>query len=160
MRRRKARKARTWPPLPNEACFEVRNTVAGEHEKQLSIVTPAREILMKISGTKAWTATFSIHNQSEEHMQRSTIMAGAAALLLSASTAFAAPCATGTTGKMEKSSKVDGASTTNVSPGAKAESPGTVGALNNVGSNTATSPNDVAKQTEGKPTAAQQGNDC
>jgi hypothetical protein len=97
-------------------------------------------------------------------MQRSTTLTGAAAiLLLTASTAFAAPCATGTAGKsasMEKSSKVDGASTGNVSPGAKAESPGTVGAMNNVGSNTATSPNDVAKQTEGKPTAAQQGNDC
>ncbi|GJD31657.1 hypothetical protein PMNALOAF_2919 [Methylobacterium adhaesivum] len=97
-------------------------------------------------------------------MQRSTTLTGAAAiLLLTASTAFAAPCATGTAGKsasMEKSSKVDGASTGNVSPGAKTESPGTVGAMSNVGSNTATSPNDVAKQTEGKPTAAQQGNDC
>lgn len=97
-------------------------------------------------------------------MQRSTTLTGAAAiLLLSAASAFAAPCATGTAGKsasMEKSSKVDGDATTNVTPGAKAESPGTVGAMNNVGTNTATSPSDVAKQTEGKPTAAQQGNDC
>ncbi|MCJ2081510.1 hypothetical protein [Methylobacterium sp. J-090] len=97
-------------------------------------------------------------------MQRSTTLTGAAAiLLLSATTAFAAPCATGTAGKsasMEKSSKVDGGATGNVTPGAKAESPGTVGAMNNVGSNTATSPSDVSKQAEGKPTAAQQGNDC
>jgi hypothetical protein len=97
-------------------------------------------------------------------MLRSTKLAGAAAILMLSSTAvFAAPCATGTAGKSaasEKSSKVDGASTGNVSPGAKAESPGTVGAMNNAGSNTATSPSDVAKQAEGKPTAAQQGNDC
>lgn len=91
----------------------------------------------------------------------------AAALMLTAGTAFAAPCATGTTSSMkdksasmEKSSKVDGGSTTNVTPGAKAESPGTVGAMNNVGANTATSASDVAKQQDGKPTAADAAKGC
>ena len=66
-----------------------------------------------------------------------------AALMLTATTAFAAPCATGTTSTMkaksaamDKSSNVDGGTNTKVTPGAKAESPGTVGAMNNVGANT------------------------
>lgn len=94
-------------------------------------------------------------------MRKLTTLAGASAILmLTAATAIAAPCATGTAGKsaQDKSSNVDGGSTAKVTPGAKAESPGTVGAMNNVGA-TATSPADVQKQQEGKPTAAQQGAD-
>lgn len=70
-----------------------------------------------------------------------------AAVLLSASAAVAAPCATGTTtnaqgqdaakgASKDTSSKVDSDSTAKTSPGAKAESPGTVGAMNQAGSNT------------------------
>jgi len=60
-----------------------------------------------------------------------------AMLALSASLAVAAPCNVGTTtnastGK-DASSNVDGGSTAKVTPGAKAESPGTVGAMNNTG---------------------------
>ena len=68
----------------------------------------------------------------------------------------AAPCAVGTTtdstGKAtakNASSNVDGGSTAKVSPGAKAESPGTVGALNNLGANTTPS-KDEAKPAVGK----------
>ena len=95
-------------------------------------------------------------------MQRFTTLAGAGAILmLTAATAIAAPCSTGTTAnKMDKSSTVDPKSTSNVSPGAKAESPGTVGAMNNAGTATATSASDVAKQSDGKPTAAQQADGC
>lgn len=91
-------------------------------------------------------------------MRQLSKLAGASAILmLTAATAFAAPCATGTAGKsaQDKSSAVEPGSTAKVTPGAKAESPGTVGAMNNVGANTATSASDVAKQQEGKPTAAQ-----
>ncbi|MCJ2033081.1 hypothetical protein [Methylobacterium sp. J-068] len=98
-------------------------------------------------------------------MSRLTTLAGTAFILgLSATTAFAAPCSTGSTGQnpsqADKSSKVEPGSTGNVTPGAKAESPGTVGALNGVGTDRATSPSDVAKQTEGKPTAAQKAEGC
>lgn len=95
-------------------------------------------------------------------MQRFTTLASAGALLmLTAGAALAAPCSTGTTaGKAEKSSNVDPNSTSKVTPGAKAESPGTVGAMNNAGTATANSANDVAKQSDGKPTAAQQADGC
>ncbi len=81
----------------------------------------------------------------------------AAAALGSVSTAsLAAPCQVGTTtnahgqhGSSDKSSKADGASDTKVTPGAKAESPGTVGALNNVGSNTQPGANEK-KPAEGQ----------
>ena len=68
------------------------------------------------------------------------------AILLSASAAAAAPCATGTTsgpaseaahtqlGK-DATSNVDGGSKNKTTPGAKAESPGTVGAMQNTGAN-------------------------
>lgn len=61
-----------------------------------------------------------------------------ATVTLFAPSAFAAPCNVGTTTNMSGSSKdtssnVDGGTTANVTPGAKGESPGTVGALNNVG---------------------------
>ena len=76
--------------------------------------------------------------------------------LLAAGAAAAAPCAVGTTtdstGKTnakDTSSNVDGGATAKVSPGAKAESPGTVGAMNNVGANTRPAPNE-AKPAEGK----------
>lgn len=68
----------------------------------------------------------------------------------------AAPCAVGTTidnrGKAvsnDTSSNVDGGSTAKVTPGAKAESPGTVGALNNVGAGTVPTKDEV-KPAEGK----------
>ncbi|MDP4025710.1 hypothetical protein Q8W71_24040 [Methylobacterium sp. NEAU 140] len=99
-------------------------------------------------------------------MTKTTTLAGAALLLLSTA-AFAAPCSTGTTvnrsSDASKSSTVDPNATANTTPGAKSESPGTVGAMNNAGSATPTSPGDVQRQSEGKPTAAQAakgGNDC
>ncbi|MHC2018600.1 hypothetical protein [Methylobacterium sp. CM6247] len=97
--------------------------------------------------------------------QISKLIGASAIVMLSSAMAFAAPCATGSTadGKAamnDKSSKVDPGATGNVSPGAKAESPGTVGAMNNVGANTATSASDVAKQQDGKPTAADATKGC
>lgn len=94
-------------------------------------------------------------------MSKLTSLIGAGVLVIASATAsFAAPCATGTAGQkaaQDKSSNVEPGSTAKVSPGAKAESPGTVGAMNNVGAASgATSAQDVAKQGEGKPTAAQQ----
>ncbi|AWN41987.1 hypothetical protein [Methylobacterium durans] len=95
-----------------------------------------------------------------------TVTTIAGALLLMSSAAMAAPCSTGTTvgnqAKQDKSSNVDPGSTSKVSPGAKAESPGTVGAMNNAGSTTATSAADVKRESEGKPTAQQQASkdDC
>lgn len=94
-------------------------------------------------------------------MIKHTTLAGAIALVFVSSTAFAAPCATGTTvsrnDDASKASNVDPSTTAKTSPGGKAESPGTVGAMNNAGSasTTATSPGDVQRQSEGKPTAAQ-----
>ena len=68
----------------------------------------------------------------------------------------AAPCAVGTTtnnmdktGSNDTSSNVDGGSSAKVTPGAKAESPGTVGAMNNVGASTVPT-KDEAKPAEGK----------
>lgn len=98
--------------------------------------------------------------------QISKLVGAGAIVMLSSAMALAAPCATGSTagadGKMtnDKSSRVEPGSTGNVSPGAKAESPGTVGAMNNVGANTATSASDVAKQQDGKPTAADAAKGC
>lgn len=73
-------------------------------------------------------------------MPRFTTLIGAATILaLTATTSFAAPCAVGTTTSSkgpttkDTSSNVEGGSTEKVTPGAKGESPGTVGALNNVG---------------------------
>ncbi|MFK5600628.1 hypothetical protein ACFZ8E_27150 [Methylobacterium sp. HMF5984] len=94
-----------------------------------------------------------------------TLSGAAAILMLTAGASFAAPCAVGTTTNMEgkassgdKSSMVDGTSAAPKSPGAKAESPGTVGALNNVGAGT------KAADGEKKPTEGQVmkpgSNDC
>ncbi|GJD50681.1 hypothetical protein OPKNFCMD_3426 [Methylobacterium crusticola] len=93
---------------------------------------------------------------------RIVTLAGACALLvLGSAGAMAGPCAPGQTGKSaDRSSNVDPPATASVSPGAKAESPGTVGAMQGVGSQTATSPSDVSKQSRGEKTAAQQANDC
>jgi hypothetical protein len=80
---------------------------------------------------------------------------------LSASFAMAAPCNVGTTTNMAGSSKdtssnVDGGSTGKVSPGAKAESPGTVGAMNNTGA--ATKDDGTKQAPEGKP--VKPGDNC
>ncbi|MCJ2057757.1 hypothetical protein MKL09_14475 [Methylobacterium sp. J-048] len=98
-------------------------------------------------------------------MTKIKTLAGAGALILMSTAAFAAPCATGTTvtrdKEASKASNVDPSTTAKTSPGAKSESPGTVGAMNNAG--TATSPADVQAQSNGKPTAAQAGkggDDC
>lgn len=87
----------------------------------------------------------------------STLTCAMTALFLSASLAAAAPCTTGTTTDStgrpagDTSSNVDGGSTANVTPGGKSESPGTVGAMNNVGANAKPSA-DQAKAPEGKVT--------
>ena len=82
---------------------------------------------------------------------------GAGALALFGVTSLAAaPCATGTTSdatgqknQNDTSSNTERKSTTNVSPGVKSESPGTVGAMNNIGSNNQLAPGE-AKPAEGK----------
>ncbi len=84
----------------------------------------------------------------------STLTCAITALLLSASLAAAAPCTPGhhrqhRTPSGDTSSNVDGGSTANVTPGGKSESPGTVGAMNNVGANAKPSA-DQAKAPEGK----------
>lgn len=80
-----------------------------------------------------------------------TLLCASAIAMLTAATATAAPCAVGTTidntGKAvtnDTSSNVDGGSTAKVTPGAKAESPGTGGALNNLGANTTPSKGEAA----------------
>ena len=90
-------------------------------------------------------------------MHRLTTLTGAAAILaLTVTTSFAAPCAVGTTtgskGPTTKdtSSNVEGGSTAKVTPGAKGESPGTVGALNNVGAGSMADKGEK-KAPEGKP---------
>ena len=98
-------------------------------------------------------------------MTRFTALGAGLFLLAGTLGAAAGPCAPGqtagnTTQKTDKSSNVDPSSTASVTPGAKAESPGTVGAMQNLGSQTATSPADVSKQSKGEKTAAQQANDC
>jgi ABC-type oligopeptide transport system substrate-binding subunit len=89
-----------------------------------------------------------------------------AALMLTATTAFAAPCATGTTSSMkdksaamDNSSNVDGGSAAKVTPGAKAESPGTVGAMNNVGANTQPAPGEK-KPAEGQVVKGDKADNC
>ncbi|AWB23535.1 hypothetical protein DA075_23735 [Methylobacterium currus] len=94
-------------------------------------------------------------------MTRFTALGAGLFLLAGTLGAAAGPCAPGQTAqKMDKSSNVDPPSTASVTPGAKAESPGTVGAMQNLGSQTATSPADVSRQSKGDKTAAQQANDC
>ncbi|WP_048433280.1 hypothetical protein [Methylobacterium platani] len=94
-------------------------------------------------------------------MTRLTAIGAGLFLLAGTFAASAGPCAPGQTAqKTDKSSNVDPPATASVSPGAKAESPGTVGAMQNVGSQTATSPADVSRQSKGEKTAAQQAGDC
>lgn len=74
-------------------------------------------------------------------------MISATVLVLSMGTtgaAWAGPCAAQDQAKGSASSAVDPASTAKTTPGAKAESPGTVGAMNNAGGGSFTS--------DGKPT--------
>lgn len=79
----------------------------------------------------------------------------AAIVALSAGLALAAPCTVGTTTTMtgaskDTSSNVDGGSTAKVSPGAKGESPGAVGAMTNVGAGTMKD-DGTRKPPEGQP---------
>lgn len=91
-----------------------------------------------------------------------TLIGAGAVVMMTATASMAAPCTTETAGQnaanptQDKSSRVEPGSTANVTPGAKAESPGTVGAMNNVGANRATSAQDVSRQADGKPVAGQQ----
>ncbi|MGE7418518.1 hypothetical protein [Methylobacterium tarhaniae] len=94
-------------------------------------------------------------------MTRLTALGAGLFLIAGTVAAAAGPCAPGQTAqKMDKSSNVDPPATASVTPGAKAESPGTVGAMQNVGSQTATSPADVSRQSKGEKTAAQQADNC
>ena len=90
-------------------------------------------------------------------MPRLTTLIGAGAILaLTAATSLAAPCAVGTTTSSkgpttkDTSSNVEGGSTQKVTPGAKGESPGTVGALNNVGAGSVAEKGEK-KAPEGQP---------
>lgn len=96
---------------------------------------------------------------------------GLVAIMLSASAAMAAPCATGTTtgpaspgaGKQaskDTSSNVEGGSTQKTSPGAKAESPGTVGAMEKSGTAASTPGKDEKSLPEGKTVQGQGSDDC
>lgn len=93
----------------------------------------------------------------------STLAGAGAILMMTGAGALAAPCATGTTtnasGKKDTSSNVDGGSTAKVTPGAKAESPGTVGALNNAAPGGKMAPDEKAPP-EGKTIQGQNSNDC
>ena len=80
-----------------------------------------------------------------------TLLGASAIALMTTAGVSAAPCAVGTTvdntGRAvnnDTSSNVDGGSTAKVTPGAKAESPGTVGALNNLGANMTPSKGEAA----------------
>ena len=73
-----------------------------------------------------------------------TFAAGLIVSLAFAGAAQAAPCAAKTQAKGPATSNVDPSSEVNKTPGAKAESPGTVGAMNSAGGGSFTS--------DGKPT--------
>ena len=86
-------------------------------------------------------------------------------LAFGSTSALAAPCAIGTTfngqgkqGSQNKSSEVD-TSTKNLAGGEKAGAPKTVGAMNNVGAETAPGPNEK-KPEPGKVIQGQSSNDC
>ena len=89
-----------------------------------------------------------------------TLLGVSAILAFTAASALAAPCNTGSTqGRQaanDKSSNAD-SSTKNLAGGQQAGAPKTVGAMNNTAADRPTSPADVTRQAEGKPTAAQQG---
>ncbi|CAO4153100.1 hypothetical protein [Methylorubrum extorquens] len=87
----------------------------------------------------------------------STLLSATAILAFTATSAIAAPCNTqGKQAANEKSSSADH-STKNLADGQQPSSPKTVGAMNNMAADRATSPADVTRQAEGKGTMAQQG---
>ena len=93
------------------------------------------------------------------------IAIAAAAVIATGSASMAAPCAVGTTtnaqgqnAATDKTSKADGTSDAKVTPGAKAESPGTVGAMSNVGGNT--QPGSGEKKPAEGQVVKQGSNDC
>jgi hypothetical protein len=82
-----------------------------------------------------------IHGSGETMSKIFSFVAVAGIVSLSATFSVAAPCNVGTTTNMsgmsnDTSSNVDGGTDGKVTPGAKAESSGTVGAMNNVGVST------------------------
>ncbi len=93
----------------------------------------------------------------------STLAGLGAALILTATAASAAPCRTDAapdrpaSANATPSSRVEPPTTGNTTPGARSESPGTVGGMQNAVQNKATSAQDVARQSRGEPTVAQQG---
>ncbi|MBA9068268.1 hypothetical protein FHR71_002009 [Methylobacterium sp. RAS18] len=87
----------------------------------------------------------------------STFLGATAIVALTTTSTIAAPC--NTQGKQtagDKSSSADH-STKNLADGQQPSAPKTVGAMNNMAANRATSPADVTLQAEGKGTMAQQG---
>ena len=88
---------------------------------------------------------------------------GAAFVLTAATAASAAPCRTDNapdkpaSANATPSSRVEPPTTGNTTPGARSESPGTVGGMQNPVGDKATSAQDVARQSRGEPTVAQQG---
>ncbi len=94
---------------------------------------------------------------------RSTLAGFGVALICAVSTAQAAPCGTANapdqpaSPNSTASSRVEPPTTGNTTPGARSESPGTVGGMQNSVQNRATSSQDVARQSRGEPTLAQQG---
>lgn len=89
----------------------------------------------------------------------------ASVVLLLGAPAFAAPCATGTTTSTkgpttkDTSSNAENNAAPKTTPGAKGESAGTVGAMNNAGGNS--TPDKGQKPLpEGKPVQGQNSNDC
>lgn len=94
-----------------------------------------------------------------------TLAALGAVLTLTPASAFAAPCAVGTTvnnqasqGAKDRSSNTD-TSTKNLAGGQHAGAPKTVGAMNNVGAETKPGP-DEKQPPEGKVIQGQNSNDC
>ena len=86
-----------------------------------------------------------------------TFLSATAIVALTATSIIAAPC--NTQGKQtagDKSSSADH-STKNLADGQQPSAPKTVGAMNNMAANRATSPADVTLQAEGRGTMAQQG---
>ncbi|CAO4144809.1 hypothetical protein [Methylorubrum aminovorans] len=87
----------------------------------------------------------------------SAFLGAMAILALTATSPIAAPCNTqGKQAANERSSSTDH-STKNLADGQQPSSPKTVGAMNNLAADRATSAADVTRQAEGKGTMAQQG---
>lgn len=98
-------------------------------------------------------------------MTKYSVLTGAAAIIVVAATgAIAAPCATGTTSgpagstSKDTSSNAQQGSTEKVTPGAKVESPGTVGAMNQ---GSASTPKDGEKTLKpGQRVVGNNSDDC